>query len=195
MEGSRKNEAIPMIRMAQREDVPAMLEIYRPYILETAYTFEYTVPSLAEFTQRFDTIHARFPWLVWEEDGEILGYAYADAAFVRAAYQWDADLSIYLKPEAKGQGGGRRLYEILEDLLRAQGYFLVYGIITSCNKGSCAFHEAMGYRESAFFPACGFKFGQWYGTYWYEKRLQDGDPTSPPRGWRELEKLPESWNI
>ena len=132
---------------------------------------------------------------MWEEDGEILGYAYADAAFVRAAYQWDADLSIYLKPEAKGQGGGRRLYEILEELLRAQGYFLIYGIITSCNKGSCAFHEAMGYRESAFFPACGFKFGQWYGTYWYEKRLQDGDPTSPPRGWRELEKLPESWNI
>ena len=61
-----------MIRMAQREDVPAMLEIYRPYILETAYTFEYTVPSLAEFTHRFDTIHARFPWLVWEENGEIL---------------------------------------------------------------------------------------------------------------------------
>ena len=114
MEGSRKNEAIPMIRMARREDVPAMLEIYRPYILETAYTFEYSVPSLAEFTHRFDTIHARFPWLVWEENGEILGYAYADAAFVRAAYQWDADLSIYLKPEAKGQGGGRRLYEILE---------------------------------------------------------------------------------
>ena len=52
-----------MIRMAQREDVPAMLEIYRPYILETAYTFEYSVPSLAEFTHRFDTIHARFPWL------------------------------------------------------------------------------------------------------------------------------------
>lgn len=172
-----------MIRAAGPRDVPAMLEIYRPYVLETAYTFEYEVPTLAEFTARFERISAQFPWLVWEKDGEILGYAYGDRAFSRAAYQWDADLSIYLRQDCLGQGIGRQLYEKLEGLLRRQGYFVVYGIVTDYNEGSCAFHRAMGYRETARPENCGFKFGQWYGIVWFEKRLREGLPTEPPTAW------------
>ena len=172
-----------MIRAAGPRDVPAMLEIYRPYVLETAYTFEYEVPTLAEFTARFERISAQFPWLVWEKDGEILGYAYGDRAFSRAAYQWDADLSIYLRQDCLGQGIGRQLYERLEGLLRRQGYFVVYGIVTDYNAGSCAFHRAMGYRETARLENCGFKFGQWYGIVWFEKRLREGSPTEPPTAW------------
>ena len=185
-----------MIRMARREDVPAMLEIYRPYILETAYTFEYIpCPSLAEFTHRFDTIHSRFPWLVWEENGEILGYAYADAAFVRAAYQWDADLSIYLKrrPREKAADGGSMKFWRIYSAPRAISWSTASS--PPATKAAAPSMKPWASARAPFFPACGFKFGQWYGTYWYEKRLQDGDPTSPPRGWRELEKLPESWNI
>ena len=94
---------------------------------KTAYTFEYAVPTEAEFAARFERIHRFFPWLVWEENGRVTGYAYADRAFERAAYQWCADLSIYLSPDAQGKGVGRRLYGILEDFLRLQGYCVAYG--------------------------------------------------------------------
>lgn len=175
-----------MIRPAMAADVPAILDIYRPYILETAYTFEYDVPTPEDFRRRFEGISAEFPWLVWEEDGRILGYAYGERPFVRAAYQWAADLAIYLHPEAFGRGVGRALYAAVEEILRRQGYYLAYGVVTSVNRGSCAFHEALGYEKAAVFPDCGFKFGQWYGTVWYEKRLQPGKPENPPVGWREI---------
>ena len=172
-----------MIRAASAADVPAILEIYRPYILHTAYTFEYDVPTQEQFLQRFETITAEFPWLVWEERGEILGYAYADHAFSRAAFQWTADLSIYLKPEAFGKGIGRALYTAVEDILRDLGYFAVYGIVTADNEGSCAFHRAMGYGETACLPDCGWKFGRWHGVIWFEKRLRAGIPETAPRRW------------
>ena len=105
------------IRLATKQDVPRILEIYAPYIENTAISFEYTVPSLEEFTQRFLDITAQFPWLVWEENGTILGYAYGSRPFKRTAYQWSAEASIYLCPEARGQGIGRKLYAALEQLL------------------------------------------------------------------------------
>lgn len=172
-----------MIRAASAADVPAILDIYRPYILHTAYTFEYDVPTEEQFLRRFETITAEFPWLVWDEQGKILGYAYADHAFSRAAFQWTADLSIYLKPEAFGRGVGRKLYTAVEDILRELGYFAVYGIVTADNEGSCAFHRAMGYDETACLPDCGWKFGQWHGVIWFEKRLQTGEPQTVPRRW------------
>ena len=175
-----------MIREATLQDVPAILDIYRPYILQTAYTFEYEVPSLAAFQERFLTISRDHPWLVWEEQGEILGYAYGEKAFARAAYQWDADLAIYLRQDCHGRGIGRALYSVVEDLLRRQGYVVAYGVVTSSNVGSCRFHRAMGYRQVAELPACGWKFEQWHGVIWFEKRLQDGVPAKPPVSWREL---------
>ena len=93
-----------MIRAATRDDMPAMLAIYAPYILETAITFEYEVPSPGDFMRRFEGIAANYPWIVWEEDGAVLGYAYGGAAFSRAAYAWDAVLSIYLDRDARGRG-------------------------------------------------------------------------------------------
>lgn len=176
-----------MIRNAVLADVPAILEIYKPYILQTTITFEYEVPSLAEFEQRFLRISEKHPWLVWEENGTVLGYAYAERPFARAAYQWAADLAIYLAPQAQGKGIGRKLYEAVEGILRQQGYFLCYGVVTSANERSCAFHEAMGYRKVASFPDCGFKFGRWYGTYWYEKRLREGVPSQPPCSWKDFD--------
>ena len=175
-----------MIRFATAADIRAMLAIYAPYIRDTAITFEYAVPSAAEFARRWETVTTQFPWLVWEENGEILGYAYADRAFARAAYQWDADLSIYLRRDALGRGGGKRLYGVLEALLRRQGYRILYGLVTSSNTESCSFHEALGYRNIAFFPDCGYKFHRWYGLYWYEKRLDDTAPTAPPLSWRAV---------
>lgn len=159
------------IRMATAQDVPRILEIYSPYIENTAISFEYEVPTLAAFTQRFLKITEQFPWLVWEEDGEVLGYAYGSRPFERAAYQWSAAASIYLCPEACGKGIGRQLYAALEQLLQKQGYRKVYAIITTANEDSAAFHRAVGYRQVATMPDCGYKFGKWYGTVWMEKDL------------------------
>ena len=167
------------IRQATVQDIPRILEIYGPYVETTAASFEYTVPTLEAFTERFLGITAQFPWLVWEEDGRVLGYAYGSLPFERAAYQWSAEASIYLCPEAKRKGIGKKLYAALEDILRRQGYKKVYALITTANEPSVAFHQAVGYRHTAAMPDCGYKFGKWYGVVWMEKELNAWD--TPPR--------------
>ena len=164
-----------MIRFATQADLPAILDIYGPYVLHTAVSFEYSVPTLEEFTDRFRSITAQFPWLVWEEDGKILGYAYGSLPFGRAAYRWCAASSIYLAPEAQGRGIGRKLYEALEAILTEQGYRKTYAIITSDNPGSLRFHEQAGFRFLAEFPDCGIKFNKLYSVVWMEKTLNSGE--------------------
>ncbi len=174
------------IRLAGERDLPRMLELYRPYVEQTTYSFEYDVPCLRTFTQRFLDHTAQFPWLVWEEEGTVLGYAYAGAPWERAAYRWSAEVSIYLAPRAQGKGVGRRLYRCLEEILTAQGYRMVYAIITSENEGSIAFHRAMGYRKRAEFPDCGYKHGRWLGVSWMDKELRgEFQPSGFPRNWRD----------
>ena len=177
------------IRQATVQDVPRILEIYAPYVENTAISFEYDVPGPEEFTRRFLDITAEFPWLVWEEQGVILGYAYGSRPFERAAYQWCAEASIYLCPEACGKGIGRKLYADLEKLLQKQGYRKVYAIITTANDASVAFHKAVGYRHTALMPDCGYKFGKWYGTVWMEKDLNTWDnPFQEPISIHHLNK-------
>lgn len=175
------------IRIAKEADVPQILAIYAPYILNTTVSFEYEVPSLEDFTRRFRAITAQFPWLVWEEHGKILGYAYGSAPFDRAAYSWCAEPSIYLAPEAHRQGIGRQLYGALEKLLEQQGYQILYAIVTSENRPSLAFHESLGYCQVAVFPDCGFKHGRYIGTVWLEKRLNFVDsPSVFPISWAKI---------
>ena len=175
------------IRMARREDIPQILGIYAPYVQNTAISFEYEVPSLEAFTARFLDITARFPWLVWEENGVILGYAYGSLPFERAAFQWSAEASIYLCPESFGKGIGRKLYAALEQLLQAQGYKKVYAVITTANESSIAFHQAVGYRYTATMPDCGYKLGAWHGIVWMEKDLNGWEiPPNTPCSARQL---------
>ena len=160
-----------MIRLAVEADVPQMLAIYAPYILTTTYTFEYEVPSEEEFLARFRGITEKVPWLVWEEEGKILGYAYGSLPFERAAYAWCAEDSLYLLPEAKSKGIGTKLLNCLEKFLLLQGYRKVYAIITAENTVSLDFHRKNGYLCTATFPNCGYKFGRWLGVTWMEKEL------------------------
>lgn len=166
------------IRLAQKKDIPAILAIYGPYVEETAYSFEYTVPSEGEFTERFERIIRQFPFFVYEEEGQVVGYAYADLPFERAAYRWCAEPSVYLRPNARGRGIGKALYAVLEEALTAQGYAVLYAIITTSNKNSIAFHKALGYRHLADFPQCGYKHGRWEGITWMEKRLKSVELTT-----------------
>ena len=161
-----------MIRPATEKDVPEILEIYAPYVENTTVSFEYDVPCRRSFLQRFYDITAQYPWLVWEEDGRILGYAYASAPYSRAAFAWCAEPSIYLREEAKGRGIGKKLYTVLEKLLDLQGYHMLYALITAENTASIRFHEKNGYKFSVEFPNCGYKFGRWLGLVWMEKRLK-----------------------
>ena len=161
-----------MIRPATEKDVPEILAIYAPYIENSTATFEYDVPCLSSFTQRFRDITAQFPWLVWEEEGQVLGYAYASAPYTRAAFSWCAEPSIYLLPEAKGRGIGRKLYAALETILQEQGYQILYALITAENEPSLAFHRKMGYEAKVEFPNCGYKFNRWLGLIWMEKRIK-----------------------
>ena len=173
-----------MLRIATLNDVPEMLAIYTPYVENTTVSFEYTPPSLEEFTRRFTTYTRQFPWLVWEEDGVILGYAYASAPFTRAAYAWCAEPSVYLRPDARGRGIGRRLYNGLEAILKYQGFQLLYALVTGENTASLSFHHALGYRDLAVFPACGFKFGRWLDLNWLQKRLTVVEiPSASPLTW------------
>ena len=178
-----------MLRIATEADVPAILDIYAPYILDSTATFEYDVPAETDFLQRFRDITVQFPWLVWEENGHILGYAYASAPYSRAAFQWCAEPTVYLKPEARGKGIAAALYGTLEKILKLQGYQVLYALITAENTPSVRFHEKCGYVLRGDFPACGFKFGRWLGLYWMEKRLTPVEfPSNAPDAWSVIKQ-------
>ena len=173
-----------MIRIATEADVPAILEIYAPYVTGTTITFEYDIPTQAEFLARFQAITRDFPWLVWEEEGDILGYAYACRPFERTAYSWCAEPSIYVKPAAQGRGMGRKLYLALEEILKLQGYRILLALITGENTGSLAFHKQLGYDIAGELKDCGYKFDRWLGVFWMEKQLKIvQDPVEFPIKW------------
>ena len=173
-----------MIRIALEADVPEILAIYAPYIENTTITFEYDVPCRREFMQRFLSVTESFPWLVWEENGEILGYVYATRPFPRAAYSWIAEPSVYLLPQAQGRGIGRKLYTVLEYCLALQGYQLLYALVTGENTDSLGFHRKLGYFLRAEFPRCAYKFGRVLGVNWLEKRLKSVEnPSNFPYPW------------
>jgi len=183
-----------MIRVATEADVPQMLAIYAPYIENTTVTFEYHVPSEAEFIQRFREITVQFPWLVWEEGGKILGYAYGSAPFHRDAYRWCAEDSVYLLPEARGRGIGKKLCLALENVLTFQGYRRIYALITAENRASVAFHEKLGYTLRAVLPEAGFKFDRWIGVIWMDKPLGFVDsPSNFPRSWQSIRQDNQSF--
>lgn len=182
-----------MIRVAKESDIPAMLAIYAPYVENTTVSFEYEVPTREEFTHRFSDITRQFPWLVWEEAGQVLGYTYACAPFERAAYRWCAEPSIYLAPQAKGRGIAQKLYRALEAILEKQGYQVLYALVTQENGPSLGFHEKMGYKKRMLLPDCGFKQGRWLGLFWLEKRLKTVEsPSSFPVSWLSIVQDAES---
>lgn len=175
------------IRKACAGDIQAMLKIYTPYVENTSISFEYTVPTEAELAKRFEEHVCMYPWLVYEVSGEIVGYAYAGRPFARMAYSWCAEISVYVSMESRGRGIGKALYAEVEKILKTQGIEVVYAIITGENEVSLRFHEALGYKHTAKYEKCGFKFGKWYDVYWLEKRLGNGDaPAEPPVSWNEL---------
>ena len=157
-------------------DAAGILAVYAPYIRETAVTFETEVPAPDAFTARVAGSCADLPYLVLEADGELAGYAYAHRQAERAAYRWNAELSVYLAEGFVHRGLGGPLYALLMRLLGMQGYVNLYACVTSSNAGSIALHERMGFARVGEFPASGYKFGQWHGVTWLCRRRCEGAP-------------------
>ncbi len=167
------------IRMAREEDAGALLQIYAPYVTDTAVTFEYAVPTEEEFKGRIAQILRRYPYLVAEEGGVILGYAYASPFNRRAAYDWSVETSIYVERETRGKGVGKALYSELEEVLKGQGILNLNACISYPNPGSIGFHEKLGYHKAGHFTKCGYKLGRWYDMIWMEKMIGEhrGEPS------------------
>lgn len=168
------------IRIADSADAKELLEIYAPYVTDTAITFEYDVPTLEEFSERIRHTLRQYPYLVAEIDGKIVGYAYAGAFKERAAYDWCVETSIYVKMGCRKQGIGKKLYEALEHILSLQNIINVNACITYVEredpyvtKNSVQFHEHLGYRLVGEFHECGYKFDRWYNMVWMEKFIDE----------------------
>ena len=169
-----------IIRFARAEDAQALLDIYAQYI-HTPITFEYELPSAAEFVRRISsTLADGYPYLVCQDGDEVLGYAYAHRLGERAAYQWNAELSIYLSSRAAGRGLGTALYLTLMDLLRLQGVKTVCGIVTRPNPASEGLHRALGFRLTGVREKAGYKNGTWHDVMWLEKPLGTYGPQPSP---------------
>ena len=180
------------IRLAVPEDAERLLEIYKPYVTDTAVSFEYDVPSVDDFRSRIENTLAAYPYLVAEVDGVIAGYAYAGPFIRRPAYDWSAEASIYLDMDMKGQGIGSALYAKLEEILSRQNVLNVNACIAYIEEedeyltnASMYFHEACGYRLVGTFTNSGCKFGRWYHMIWMEKLI--GDHVSDPASFKRFD--------
>lgn len=164
------------IRDAVSADTQALLAIYRPFVTETAVSFEMEPPSAAEFERRVADAQSKWAWLVAERDGEILGYAYGSSFRSRAAYQWSVETSAYTHGAHRRQGVGRALYERLLGVLANKGYCTAYAGIALPNDASVRLHGSLGFSEVGVFRRAGRKFGRWHDVSWWQLELRGSPP-------------------
>ena len=164
------------IRFAKSEDAKELLKIYAYYVTDTAISFETEVPSEEEFKLRIEEVLKSYPFIVACKDDEILGYAYLHSFVGRKAYELSAETTIYLNPDKKKMGIGKKLYSVLEDIAKVQNITNLYSCIgyvdkedEYLNNNSVQFHEHIGFRMVGKFENCGHKFGRWYHMVWMEK--------------------------
>ena len=160
------------VRTATPADAEAVLRIYSPAVIQTAASFELEPPTLEDMRQRIITILQRYPWLVYERNGEVLGYAYAGEYRKRAAYQWSVEVSAYVDERARRLGVGRALYAELFSLLKQLGYFNAYAVITLPNAASVGLHEAVGFEYLGTYRNVGYKLGRWHDVGWWDLVIQ-----------------------
>ena len=168
------------IRLASVDDADGIRAVYAPFV-DTPVTFEEEVPSCEAYRKRIESICEKYPCLVAEEGGRIVGFAYAHELRERIAFQWNAELSVYLAPAAQGRGSGSRLYAALIELLRLTGIKSVYGVVTSPNAASERLHRAFGFALMGVQPHAGFTCGAWHDVAWYVREIAPfEDAPAPP---------------
>ena len=170
-----------MIRFAIRHDAAKILDIYRHYVENTPISFETIVPSVEEMEARIESVLVLYPWLVFEEDNSIFGYAYASKHHERLAFKWAVDVSIYVRQDWMNKGIGKKLYAELLSVLKLQGYYNAYAAICIPNEASVSIHEYFGFKKIGHFNNAGNKFGRWYDIGWWELFLaqHNSTPSNP----------------
>lgn len=159
------------IRFATGEDALGVLEIYAPFVTYTAVTFEYDVPRSFEMKRRINTVRNKYPWLICEKDGQVAGYAYAHPFFSRAAYSWDAELSVYIREDCQRCNIASALYYAVIEFLKLQGFCNAFALVTVPNEKSLAFHTAFGFSTAGVLHNAGYKLGGWHDVTILEKSL------------------------
>ncbi len=175
------------LRIATEKDAAALSRIYKYYVENTAISFEYIAPDEAEFSQRITHKLEAYPFIVAEDDGKVVGYAYASRFRDRAAYDWSCELSVYIDKNYRGNGIGVRLYGALEQILRLQNLVTLVAGITSPNERSEALHKKMGFTLTGTMDYIGYKNGEWRDVMWYTKVLSH-EPPKPMIPFPELDK-------
>lgn len=160
-----------LIHLTGPADGPALAEIYRPAVTDNATSFELDPPDGGEMARRAAQCMERTPWLVYERDGRVLGYAYAGTHRERAAYQWSVEVSAYVHQDAHRQGIGRALYASLFAALVVQGFRNAYAGVTLPNDASVALHTGVGFTPVGVYRGIGYKFGAWHDVGWFERAL------------------------
>lgn len=160
------------------DDTKELLQIYAPYVENTAISFEYEVPTIQEFQRRIENISSKYPYIKAVHNGKILGYAYAGSFKERKAYDWSVETTIYVCEDCKRMGVGKLLYDHLEKALQEKGILNMNACIAKPIKegpyltdDSLRFHEAMGFDMVGCFHNSGYKFGQWFDMVWMEKMI------------------------
>lgn len=169
-----KEKTAMHLRFAKVSDAQKILDIYARYI-DTSVTFEWPLPTIEEFEERIRNVLKMYPYLVAEDNGHILGYAYAHRAQLRAAYRWNSELSIYIDQNHRCRGIGSILYKKLISLCALQGIHTVYGVVTLPNDASCALHQSLGFHKAAHLSNAGYKSGAWHDVLWFEKEILPHD--------------------
>lgn len=171
-----------MIRDATPADGPACAAVYRPYVTDTAITFELEAPSPDEVARRIAKALLTHAWVVLEDDGRVVGYAYAGPYKERPAYRWSCEVSVYLEPGRGRTGAGTALYTALFDRLTARGYRSAVAGMTLPNDASVGLHRSLGFEPVGTYRRIGWKNGAWHDVAWAQRPLGDaGDPPAEPR--------------
>ncbi|NNC92565.1 MAG: N-acetyltransferase [Acidimicrobiia bacterium] len=180
------------IRIASAFDGSQIHAIYAPAVSEQPTSFETEVPAVDEIVRRIDDTLATYPYIVAERDGEIVSYVYARRWRPRPAYDWDVEITVFVKDGNGGRGIGRAMYTALTRLLAAQGFANALAAITVPNDASIKFHESMGFHRAAVFPSAGFKLGAWHTVECWWKQLADlPDEPHPPIPFKTFRTFPE----
>tara|TARA_R110002049_G_scaffold302258_1_gene494949 strand:+ start:2397 stop:2882 length:486 start_codon:yes stop_codon:yes gene_type:complete len=160
-----------MIRKVTTQDAKQLVDIYNHYVLHTVVTFDDTVFSVADFKKKIESISSRFPFVVYEENNQVLGYAYANIWREKPAFKHTVETTIYLHHEAKGKQIGTKLYTELLNQLRAENYHVAIGGLTLPNEASVKLHEKFGFKQVAHFKEVGFKFETWLDVGFWQLNL------------------------
>jgi len=180
------------IRIATEDDARDIAAIYAPFCRDTPVSFETEAPTAEEMRRRLAKTLKSFPWLVCEDEGLVLGYAYASQHRERAAYRWSVDVSVYIGERHRRSGLGRALYTSLLAVLRLQGYYTALAGATLPNPGSVALHEGMGFEPVGTYRDIGFKCGAWHDVIWWQLRLRGPEPNpAEPLDLKQASELPE----